>query len=277
MTSALTTTALGEQTLERVLRIRAVGASGVEQQIERDHQRPARGVGHVVEAERQVRGGLACRRVDDAELPTVREEADGDVRVAKEPLELGGGRIAPRAGHLLRCVEIQRGRCGAVVAEIPDQGDVRARGRGPSGLRRCRGRFGLGLLEDRERIVRVCFEGTACDREARTDLLSALGRVERQLGRQRRARHEHASGVVAEKASEQLVGRADREVALGHRRGCVVRRGEERTKRGRELGADGGDRRFVERGHREDQALDGLCEPEPLAMEDAGRIAVGVG
>jgi hypothetical protein len=38
---------------------------------------------------------VRCGRVDDAELTTVREEADGDVRVTKEALELRGGRIAP--------------------------------------------------------------------------------------------------------------------------------------------------------------------------------------
>src|SRR6185312_11726863 len=75
-----------------------------------------------------------------AQVAAVREEAHGDAGVAQQPLQLGGGRVAPGTGRLLGGVQIQRRGVGRVVREIPHQRQHGVGGRGLRGGGRARAR-----------------------------------------------------------------------------------------------------------------------------------------
>src|SRR5262249_9191901 len=97
----LAPSALGEEALEVEAWVRAVCAARMEEKLQGERDRTARGVDQVVHAEREMRGRLAGRRMDDSEGAAVGDEADGDARVAEEPLKLSRGRIAPGSRGVL--------------------------------------------------------------------------------------------------------------------------------------------------------------------------------
>nr|WP_240807474.1 hypothetical protein [Polyangium spumosum] len=244
--------ALGEQAFERVLGRGAVGPPRVQEQIERCEQRPAFGSAQVLDPKRQVCGRFADRRVDQPQVLAIEEQADRNADVAQKPLELGRGRVAPRAGRGLGLVEVD---VGAGLGEIPQKREP--------GL--CRGcvRWGGGrrgrrrFLEGSKRVVGD--EGAAPEGKARLDLLPALGSVERELGRQLGARHEHTRLGIAEEVVEERFEAPDaRGVAIELRR----------KSRGELCALVGGNLRVSEHGDTENEALDGLREAEPFLVED---------
>jgi hypothetical protein len=253
----LAASTLAQQTLERVLGRGLVGAAGVEDELEGGEQRATGWLREVGEAEGQVRGRLARGRVHEAKRATVAEQADRDAGRSQESLELGGRRVAPRAGLGLGLVEVEAERAG-VVAQVPHEREVGAGVARARGRRRMRAR-GCGR-EGGEGIVGVGLEGAAGDRKAGPDVLAAFFGVEGQLGGQGVALDEHAGARVAEELGEEAaqVGQRGRSVVID----------EPRTKAGAELGPDErGDLGVGEHGDREHEALDRLGEAEPLVVK----------
>jgi len=126
----------------------------MQEQVERREERSPIGSQQVLDAEREVRGRLASRRVHEPQLEAGEEDADGDPDVAQEPLELRGGRVAPGTGGRLGVVEVDR-RAG--LGEVPDEREPRFP---PGRVHRGGDRHGV---ERRERVVGR--EGAAPERE----------------------------------------------------------------------------------------------------------------
>ena len=84
-----------------------------EEQLERAEDEPARHFGHRADGERERTGVFLGRRVDEAELRAVGEQADGHAGLAQEALEFFGRRGVPVAlGTGDGFVEVHRGRVG---------------------------------------------------------------------------------------------------------------------------------------------------------------------
>jgi len=232
-----------------------VGPARAEEQLEGGEDRPAAGVDHVGEAEGQVRGRLGGRGVDQAQLAAAGEQADRDAGVAKQPLELRGRGITPGAGAVLGLVE-REARRRAVVAQVPEQGEVGAGG-GRGGRR-----GGVRVLaEAGEQVVGGRGEGAAGEGEARAQLLAALLGVEAQRVGQALAGDQHALAVVAEELGEQAA-------QVGGPQAGVRVLGQQGPEAGGELGADlRGDLGVDQHRRREHEALDRLGQAEPLLVE----------
>jgi uncharacterized damage-inducible protein DinB len=101
----------------------AVAAAGGEQQLEGGQQVASCRLGHVFKAEGEVRGRLGGGGVDEAQLGAAEDQADRDLGVAQQAVELVGGRVPPRASELLGAIERGADR-GALCGEIPDQREI---------------------------------------------------------------------------------------------------------------------------------------------------------
>ena len=214
---------------------------------------------------------LTGRRVDHAQVASVRDEPHRHADVAEQPLELRGRGVPPRTRHVLGAVEVERPRVGGVVAEVPDESDPGRGRRRPSLRCRCVRGFwrGLGvrLAELGEGIaVAGRRERSAPDREARPNSLLRLGRVERELFGQGLAPDKPPGSGIAEEALEEPAHVTQRQAPFGLLEFGPQLARDLRPRRGRDLGVG-------EHGNREDEALRRLGKAEPGPMERPIRVA----
>ena len=80
-----------------------------------------------VEVEGEGAGGLAVWGVEEADVASIGEDADGDASVAKEALEFCGGGIAPVfvvVGRVEASTDSVWAEARVGVGEVPDEGEV---------------------------------------------------------------------------------------------------------------------------------------------------------